>query len=66
MSHRSNTEDANRADPVTYWIQGRAWCQTCGSFGVYVARVDVADLRCPCDGVRIPDARQEADGEGES
>ncbi len=59
MENPSNTEAANRADPETYWIQGRAWCEDCGSFGVFVARVDVKDLKCYCGGSRIPDQRKE-------
>lgn len=53
-------EKANRADPVTYWRQGRAYCPVCLTVKVYVAAIDVNDLLCPCGARCLPACGDEA------
>lgn len=66
MENPSNTEAANRADPITYWKQGRAVCPNGHGKKAYVARVDVADLRCPDCGAVCHPAHEEEGSEGRS
>ena len=59
-SRFANWDDATRRDPVTYWKLGRAYCPACLTVKVYVARVDVEDLKCLCGERCVPASGDEA------